>query len=180
MPPFPPTIAGKQVTLRWLHPSFFPAYHQMFSSIVRAALHLPLTAPFEVTQDFLQQQLDGFTTMDLFYCIFDNTDNKLIGAIKIRDPHSEEAAQHGQLGVWVNEKHWGHNRYQEALALATQAYFAHAKVESIGAFIDETNQRSLRAHTKFGFVITGTAIGCCNAAESVKHTMLKLTRSPMQ
>jgi RimJ/RimL family protein N-acetyltransferase len=174
--PFPPTIAGKQVTLRWLHPSFFLEYHQMFSPTVRDALHLRLAAPFEVTRDFLQKQLDGFTAMDLFYCIFDNTDNKLIGAIKIRDPQSEEAAQHGQLGVWMNEKYWGHNRYQEALALATQAYFAHTNAKSIGAFIDETNLRSLRAHIKFGFVIVDTRVDSCNEAEDIKRVVLTLVK----
>lgn len=176
MQTFPPTIIGNHVTVRLLHPSFFTAYHAMFSSTVRAALHLPLEASCQATQEFLQAQINSLTTMDLFYCIFNNADNKLIGAIKIRDPQSQEALQNGQIGAWVNESYWGQDRYQEALTLATQAYFAHTNAESIGAFIDATNIRSLRAHTKFGFVVTGSSVGCCNAADGVTRIILKLLK----
>lgn len=141
-------LIGSIVTLKPLQEQFFEEYHNMFSPVVRQALGLPPSSELQETTNFLKTAMVD-PQYEKFYCIFDNQTNKLIGGITIR------SKQHpmGQLGTWVNEQFWGGGRYQEALYLSMKEYFADDKHDSMVAFIEEKNERSLRAHQKFGFVI---------------------------
>ena len=159
----PSIFVGKKITLKKLQESFFEEYHQQFSPIVRQRLHLPLTASFKETCDFLKKQI---TLVDagrsLFFCVFDNQDKKLIGALEIREP----THIHGQLGAWINEHYWGGGRYQEALLFVVRLYFEQTNNPDIFIFVDSDNIRSVKAHEKIGFKIAETFVmnhreSCC-------------------
>jgi len=145
-------LQGKLVTLQPLREQFFEEYHRMFSPTVRHWLGLPSTADMQVTVDFLSAALVD-EQYYLFYGIFDNQTNKLIGSIVVRSPEYPK----GQLGSWLNEHYWGGGRYQEALYLALKKYFELTGSDSIFAYVEEGNVRSLRAHQKGGFVIVDEA-----------------------
>jgi len=146
----PKKIIGEIISLKLLNEKDFEQYHQMLSPTIRKILHLP-SGTLQETINFLsgrneKQQKDEL----LFYTIFDNKDQKLIGSIEIRDPEENP----GQLGAWINENYWGDGRYQEALKLATEIYFTWKQVDEVNAHVDKTNLRSIKAHQKFGFLIT--------------------------
>ena len=84
----------------------------------------------------------------LFYCIFDNKDNKLIGAIDIREKHHNDV---GQFGTWINENYWGGGRFKEATNLIAKVYFATSDDDDIEAHVRIWNKRSYHALKKCGF-----------------------------
>lgn len=164
---YPQEIKGTLVTLHILQPQHFEKYHAMMSATVRQALGLPSEAPFENTCDFLANEITECAQLGhLFYVIFDAASNKLIGAIKIRAAGSKEALDRGMVGSWLNENYWGGGRYLQALGLAVTAFFAATHCPEITAYVATTNQRSLRAHQKYGFEIIGRhKQACCDNKE---------------
>jgi len=159
----PSRIVGKKITLKKLQESFFEEYHQQFSPAIRQPLHLPLVASFHETCDFLKKQIALIAEgRSIFFCIFDNHDKKLIGALEVREP----SHIHGQLGAWVNEHYWGGGRYQEALKFVLDLYFEQTNNPEIFIFVDSDNIRSVKAHEKVGFKIVDTFVmnsreSCC-------------------
>lgn len=106
----------------------------------------------ESERNYINDRLVQLRKQDVFfYCIFDNTDNCLIGAIEIRD--QQQCA--GQLYSWLNERYWGGGRYQESLDLITKVYFKHANVSYYTARVDVKNKRSYYALKKYGFADAG-------------------------
>jgi len=143
-------LVGKLVTLKGLCRNYFQSYHAMFSPTIRETIGVPKEQTFEETEKFLQKRLtEMLDNAILFYCIFDNAENKLIGSLELREPDFSN----GQLGCWINENYWGGGRYQEALDLLLQEYFARSGRMSVNAFIKQKNIRSLKAHEKYGFKI---------------------------
>lgn len=139
-------LTGKKVTLKPLESAFFQEYHVMFSPVVRNALGLVPTCSEQETLSFLNAAMHD-EKHKMFYCVFDNQANKLIGSIVIRTNDHPN----GQLGAWINENFWGAGRYQEALLLILNKYFE--SHDSIFAFVKIKNERSLRAHKKFEFEV---------------------------
>lgn len=143
---------GNLITLRLLTTHYFQEYLSMFSEQIRSILHVTdIAAEERYLYDQLDNMQKGYT---LFFCIFDNKDNQLIGAIEIRNN-----AQ-GQLYSWLNERYWGGGRYQEALKLSTAWYFLKTNAPFIIAHIDSTNKRSYHALRKFGCAHYGIRHGC--------------------
>jgi len=143
-------LYGKIVTLKVLIADYFQSYHDMLSPIVREAVGIPKEQTFEETEKFLKETLAKISNnKTLFYCIFDNVENKLIGSIELREP----GFFNGQLGCWVNENHWGNGRYQEALDLLLKEYFSCIDEHAVNVYIKKKNVRSLKAHEKYGFKI---------------------------
>jgi len=143
-------ILGDVVTLKQLSPEHFESYHTMFSPIVREAVGIPKEQTLEETKKFLAKKVAEIQeNKALFYCIFDNATNLLIGSIEMREPGFEN----GQLGCWINEYYWGHNRYQEALDLLLKEYFKKAGFDEVNVYIKQENIRSVKAHQKYGFTI---------------------------
>lgn len=168
-------IVGKTVTLKPLEASFFDACHHMFSPTVRQWLHLPLTATTEQTREFLASRLVVIQEgKSHYFCIFDNQDKKLIGAVEIREPDFVN----GQLGAWLNEKYWGGGRYQEALDLALKAYFSDTKATEVNAIIDVDNVRSIKAHQKYGFKIVDEFVVEQTASSCVGRCVYRLIYTP--
>jgi len=142
-------VRGQLVTLRLLHKDHFADYVQMFSPTVRHVLHVPgVENELAYLHERLSKVRQGTT---LFYCVFDNQGDKLIGAIEIRD----QVEHQGQLYCWLNEQFWGNGRYQEALSLAAQTYFDTTQEHFFTARIDVSNQRSYHALRKCGFAQDG-------------------------
>lgn len=141
-------LEGNIVTLKPLKEDFFESYHKMFSPTVRQAVGLSPTSELRDTATFLKATMSDPQHL-MFYCIFDNQANKLIGSVVIRTPDYPN----GQLGAWLNENFWGGGRYQEALYLALKKYFESTAYDSIYAFVEVGNERSLKAHQKMGFQI---------------------------
>ena len=161
-------LEGARVTLRLLQESFFQDYHRMLSPTVRSLLRLAEHATFQHTCDYLNSRLALMQAgKHVFFCIFDNVEQRLIGAFEIRDSNYI----FGQLGVWINEQYWGGGRYQEALDLALNFYFAHSQAQSVNALIDMTNMRSLKAHQKYGFVIVGECMRAENGTDFIMHRL---------
>lgn len=138
-------IRGILVTLRILRHMYVQSYLQMFSPIVQNMLHVPSIEHERIYLNHRLVHVLTFTT--LFYCIFDNVDQQLIGAIEIRDRMQFS----GQLYSWLHEFYWGSGRYQEALLLASQQYFSLTQDLFFTAHVDVNNERSCGALRKGGF-----------------------------
>ena len=151
----PDVIPGKIVTLKKLHEEHFIDYHNMFSSVVREAYKSPKHITLDYTIRILRYTMDLANKGDtLYYVIFDNKDNKLIGSIEIREKNDVDP---GQLGCWINENYWGGGRIQEAYKLIADAYFKLKPHESsFEAQVYHWNIRSLKAMQKAGFVFIKT------------------------
>jgi hypothetical protein len=106
-------LVGEIVTLKILDKSYFQGYMSMFSETVKKFLHVKHD---ESEIKYLETRLEN---KSFFYCIFLNTENKLVGAIEIRDLSESD----GQLYSWVNENYWGSGAYQEALAIISKKIF---------------------------------------------------------
>lgn len=146
-------LVGKVVTLKELDKRYFDDYLVMFSQAVRASLHV---ADQVVERSYLDQSLENHNDgKTFFYCIFDNEDNRLIGAIEIRN----KLHARGQLGSWINENYWGGGRYREALQLISDAYFQKTDQSSYTAHVDVANERSYYAHKRAGFIDAGLIDG---------------------
>lgn len=137
---------GKLVTLKELSPDYFDEYIKMFSPRVKQLLHVSSNA---CERDYLKHCLvEHEARRQFFFCIFDNQENKLIGAVTLRSPQDTL----GQVGSWINEQYWGGGRYQEALKLLIDAYFERSGVPVITAHVYVDNVRSYKAHKNFGFM----------------------------
>jgi len=142
-------LKGSLVTLRRLHESCFPDYRAMFSPVVRRSLHVyDMRSEIKYLRSIINAKDHD---AQWFYCIYDNQDNRLVGAIAIRN----EKRYAGQLYSWLNENYWGNGFYQEALTLISDAYFAQPKVHCFSAHVDITNERSYDTLKKMGFADVG-------------------------
>ncbi len=149
----PETVAGKLVTLRKLKEEFFIDYHNMFSQTVRRGLEYPDEITLDYTIRYLRYEMRREEKKEILqYCIFDNKDNKLIGALEIREKNDLDP---GQFGCWVNERYWGGGRFQEAVALISKTYFALTDAPSYCAHVRLWNKRSYAALKRFGFKDVG-------------------------
>ena len=147
----PDSIAGKLVTLKKLNEEYFIDFHNAFSSKVREPFespkHITLDYTIRILRYIMQLCAKGQT---LYYVIFDNNDDKLIGAIEIREKNDIDP---GQLGCWINENYWGGGRIQEAYRLISDAYFKlKPNEQKFEAQVRVWNKRSYKALKKFGFV----------------------------
>lgn len=146
-------IKGRLVTLKPLKESFFTDYLKMFSPKVRELLHVvEQESELEYLQDRLEKQKEGKI---FFYCVFENKENTLIGAIEIRNPQETDS----QLYSWINEKYWGTGMYQEALSLVSEEYFEKTDEKYYNANVDVENMRSYKALKKHGFIDIGISKG---------------------
>lgn len=144
-------LVGRMVTLRPLQHSYIDDYLLMFSPLVRKALQV---TALDSERTYLNEQIEQMKQGRYpFYVIFDNQDQKLIGAIAIRDVYK------GQLYSWLNEAYWGQGRYQEALQLIAQSYFKLTQEHFFTARVDVSNRRSYAALKKAGFADTGISEG---------------------
>lgn len=147
----PEVVPGKIVTLKKLREEYFIDWHNMFSAKVRDLFESPKHITLDYTINILRYIMElnnkGET---LYYCIFDNKDNRLIGAIEVREKNDIDP---GQMGCWLNENYWGGGRIQEAYKLIAQTYFKLKPNEpSFDAHVRTWNIRSYKAMKKFGFV----------------------------
>jgi len=146
-------LKGKIIMLRPLSKIYFSDYVKAFSPKVKELLHVSSgESELEYLQDRLEKQKKGKT---FFYLIFENTENKLIGAIEIRDPQETDS----QLYSWIHEDYWGTGIYQEALGLVSKEYFDETQEKSYNANVDITNLRSYYALKKQGFIDSGIKKG---------------------
>lgn len=146
-----PDLMGSLVVLRPLNPTYFEEYRALFSPLVAQILHAgSVESEMEYVRDRYEKMQQG---IGIFYLIFNQAENKLMGAIAVREH------ERGQLYSWLNEQYWGGGRYQEALKLVTDYYFAQTGMPVITAQVDMTNPRSYAALKKFGFTDTGTSHG---------------------
>lgn len=142
-------LQGDLITLRELDAEYFNDYTRMFSPTVQKLLHASSAqAELEYLEERLEKVAQGKT---LFYCIFNNENNQLIGAVEIRN--EDEAA--GQLYIWLNEQFWGAGYYQEAVRLIAQEYFRRSNRPFFNAHVDVSNKRSYKALKKVGFAEHG-------------------------
>lgn len=150
----PEEIKGKIITLKSLKEDYCIDFYSMFSSTVRKALEWPevitLNYVIRVIKLELEKIREGKT---LYYIIFDNKDNKLIGYIEIREKNPDDP---GQFGTWINENYWGGSRVQEAAKLIADTYFRlHPDRNSFIAHVKLWNKRSYHALKKAGFKEVG-------------------------
>jgi len=168
----PEEIKGSIITLKLLKEDYFLDYHTMYSPIVRKALEAHETSSLGYSIELLHWEMKKIKEGKvLFYCIFDNKDNKLIGSLEIRDKNSYDP---GQFGCWTNEKYWGGGRIQEAIKLITKMYFRLKSHEnSFIAHVRVWNDRSYHALKKAGF----KEIGFFYENDKPTRYILEMTRS---
>jgi RimJ/RimL family protein N-acetyltransferase len=145
----PQEVTGKIVTLRKLKEEYFFDWHNMFSSTVRKMLEYPDEITLEYSITHLRHEMEkDLSRKILFYCIFDNKDKKLIGAIQIREKNPDDP---GQFSWWINESYWGGGRAREAFKLISNVYFRLTNAQSFSAHVRLWNKRSYEALKKVGF-----------------------------
>ncbi len=145
----PDEIKGEIVTLKRLHPEYFMVYHKMISPTVRKPLYWPAHGSFSWTKKQLTKELKKEAAgLTFLYTIFDNNDDKLIGALGIREKNPKDP---GQFYCWLNENYWGGGRIREAIKLVTREYFKIKKVPSFTAHVEMWNLRSYYALKKAEF-----------------------------
>lgn len=150
----PEEIKGKVITLRILREEFFIDFHNAFSSTVRYGFEFPEVIDLDYTIRWLKMEVEKIRTGSLLmYCIFDNKDNKLIGATEIRTKNEKDP---GQFSWWLNESYWGGGRAREACKLITNIYFRlHDDIKSYNVHVRLWNKRSYEALKKSGFKEVG-------------------------
>jgi RimJ/RimL family protein N-acetyltransferase len=150
----PEEVKGKIITLKSLKEDYFLDFHSMFSSTVRKALEWPETITLNYTIRVIMHEMENIRAgKTLYYIIFDNKDNKLIGYIEVREKNPDDP---GQFGVWTNENYWGGGRMQEATKLIANTYFRlHPDRSSFIAHVKIWNKRSYYALKKAGFKDVG-------------------------
>lgn len=145
----PEEIKGNIVTLRKLKEEYFIDYHNMWSQTVRRGIEFPEDISLDYTIRHLRYDMARDAKKEILkYLIFDNKDDKLIGALAIGEKNDRDP---GQFSCWLNENYWGGGRIQEALALITKTYFALTDAKSFNAHVRLWNKRSYAALKKFGF-----------------------------
>lgn len=152
-------LAGKVITLKRLNPEYFYDFYKMYDDpLVTTPLYSP-DMPEEVQYSQLVEHLKYELEKEanglvLSYMIFDNKDNKLVGALEIREP---DPSSPGQFGCWINPKYWGNNRFQEAFKLISNEYFRlHPNTEKFTAHVKMWNLRGYFALKKSGFKLIKT------------------------
>jgi RimJ/RimL family protein N-acetyltransferase len=150
----PAEIKGNVITLRALKEDHFLDFHNMFSSTVRKAMEFPETISLNYTIRMLKLELEKISQRKtLYYVVFDNKDDKLIGYVEVRE---KNPADPGQFGFWVNENYWGGGRAVEAAQLIARTYFRlYPDKNSFTAHVRLWNHRSYGALKKSGFKETG-------------------------
>lgn len=150
----PAEVKGKVITLRALKEDYFLDFHNMFSSTVRKAMEFPETISLNYTIRMLKLELEKISQRKtLYYVIFDNKDNKLIGYIEIREKNPDDP---GQFGWWINENYWGGGRAVEATKLIAKTFFRlYPDRDSFIVHVRIWNKRSYAALKKAGFKDVG-------------------------
>ncbi len=146
-------LKGRDITLRPLSIEYIDAYLKSFSYDVQAAVFVD--SP-QSERDYLIEGIEKCDKGDsVFFCIFENQHNNLIGAIEIRP-----SLQHsGQLYCWLNEAYRGRELLKEAMNLAAKEYFKLTGRIFFNAHVDVTNMRSYKALKKCGFADMGMSRG---------------------
>jgi RimJ/RimL family protein N-acetyltransferase len=135
-------LEGLLVILKPLQEVHIAEYLSSFSTVVQQMLHV---SDHACEHEYLKARMADDN--NYFFCIFLQSTMRLIGAIDIRD----QAYFSGQLYCWLNEQYWGVGVYQEALALASRAYFLQTHMRYMTARVDVYNERSYYALRKGGF-----------------------------
>lgn len=148
----PDIIQGKVVTLKLLKESYFIDFHNMFSQDVRHNFEYPEFITLEWTIRWLKSEMEKSAKgQQLMYCIFNAKEDKLIGALEIREKNDKDP---GQFGCWINERFRGGGRIQEAIKLISNIYFRLTNAQEFTAHVRLWNKRSYRALMKAGFTDT--------------------------
>ncbi len=146
-------LKGPLVTLRLLQESFIKSYLEQFSDEIQKSLLVnSKESEKQYLLECLEKQKDKKT---LFYCVFDNNTNQLIGALEIRNPY----ASRGQLYCWLHQDFWGKGMFAQALMLAADAYFNLTGHVFLNAYVNEHNKQSYNALKKIGFADIGLIKG---------------------
>jgi RimJ/RimL family protein N-acetyltransferase len=148
----PTEIRGKKVILRKLKDSYFIDFHNMFSRDVRQNIEFSEYTDLDYTIRILRYDIEQEKAgKKLIYCIFDAKENKLIGALEIREKNDDDP---GQFGCWLNENYRGGGRIQEAIKLISNIYFRLTHEKSFIAHVRLWNTRSYKALLRAGFIDT--------------------------
>jgi len=157
IPTYPSSIKGSVVTLKKLTVESAFDYFSVFSANVRKHLEFPTKVTYGYIERHVRNDAEKMEKgLTIAYNIWDNTDNKMVGSIQIREKSDHDP---GQLSMWINENYRGGGRIQQALFLISQAYFT-ARPAATGyiAHVRPRNVASQRAMKKFGFVKVGDYI----------------------
>lgn len=149
----PDEVPGTIVTLKKMRNEFIDDVHLALSLEVRKGMSFGDSWNYKASEVFINWIVKRIERGELVsYAVFDNKDNKLIGAVEIRSFWKNDP---GQIGAWINEKYWGGGRIQEALKLLTNTYFETMHTTMCEVEIELFNKRSYKAFRKFGFVEKG-------------------------
>lgn len=86
--------------------------------------------------------------------------------------------EHGEIGYWLAEAHWGHGYGSEAARAMTDHAFSMQDREDLVASYHLGNEASRRILLGLGFVETGQGSAFSRARQAaVPHMTLKLTRA---
>lgn len=156
-PVYPDVIKGKVVTLKKLALTDAFDYFKAYSPIVRKHMESPEKITFSYAEANVRELVKRMNEgLIIIFAIWDNKTETFAGTIQIREENDEDP---GQLGIWLNEAFWGKGLNQEAMLLASKAYFdANPHKKSYSAWVRPWNPRSFKSLLKFGFKQVGEAM----------------------
>jgi len=151
-------IAGKVITLKRYQPEYAKAFMKMCTPVVRKPLYLDFPWTLENVKKQLQKEARIEKKGDtLWYLIFDNADEQLVGSVQIREYAPYRKSMPGQFTCWLNEKYWGGGRIREAIKLIAHEYFRlHKDAKHFDGHVEMDNLRSYYALKKAGFKLFKT------------------------
>ncbi len=151
---FPSEIKGNVITLKKMKQADFEPFFEMFSDQVRKMFSFSDETKTDAwKKSFFEYELWRQKQGEmLYYCIYDNAENRLVGGIDIRAFWRHDP---GMIGFWINEKYYGSGRMHEATNLLVEKYLEVMDIPVINAYVEPFNQRSFAACKKFGFEFIG-------------------------
>jgi len=151
-----PIIRGEQVYLRPAERDDIPTFVRWFNDaevLRNLAMFAPMSQAGEEAWFDRMSAAQGKTAYHFVICLL--ADDRPIGTIGLEDIHPEDGR--AEFGIAIGEKaEWNKGYGTDALRAICDFGFGQLRLERIGLFVYEGNDRARRSYEKLGFTHEGT------------------------
>jgi RimJ/RimL family protein N-acetyltransferase len=151
-----PIIRGEQVYLRPAERDDVPTFVRWFNDaevLRNLAMFAPMSQAGEEAWFDRMSAAQGKTAYHFVICLL--ADDRPIGTIGLEDIHPEDGR--AEFGIAIGEKaDWNKGYGTDALRAICDFGFGQLRLERIGLFVYEGNDRARRSYEKVGFTHEGT------------------------
>ena len=151
-----PIIRGEQVYLRPAERDDIPTFVRWFNDaevLRNLAMFAPMSQAGEEAWFDRMSAAQGKTAYHFVICLL--ADDRPIGTIGLEDIHPEDGR--AEFGIAIGEKaDWNKGYGTDALRAICDFGFGQLRLERIGLFVYEGNDRARRSYEKLGFTHEGT------------------------